>query len=96
MADSREGAQLGLAIANDSDQDNTYTITVYDAAGSMVGSTNRNIAARTSLAAFVNELVPLPPSHYGPVIVSSTTGKASIIGLRFTGGTFTTIPEIIR
>ena len=96
LADSREGAQLGLAIANDSDQANTYTIAVYDAAGTLVGSTNRTIAARTSIAAFVNELVPLPPNHYGPVIVSSTTGKASVIGLRFTGTTFTTIPEVIK
>ena len=96
LADSREGAQLGLAIANDSDQAATYTIAVYDATGTLVGSTNRTIASRTSIAAFVTELVPLPPNHYGPVIVSSTTGKASVIGLRFTGTTFTTIPEVIK
>src|SRR5262249_43160846 len=90
LADSREGARVGLAIANDSDQANTYLISVYDAGGNLVGSTNRAISARGALAAFINELVTLPANHVGPVIVSSTTGNASIIGLRFTGATFTT------
>ena len=97
LADSREGAQVGLAIANDSDQNGAYTIAVYDASGSLVGSAVRTINARSSIAAFVNELVPaVPANHYGPVIVSSSTGMASIIGLRFTGSAFTTIPETIR
>jgi len=97
LADSRDGAQVGLAIANDSDQSNTYKISVYDANGKLVGSTDRTIPARHSLAAFVNELVPtVPAGHYGPVIVTSTTGMASIIGLRFTGNAFTTIPETVR
>jgi hypothetical protein len=97
LADSREGAQVGLAIANDSDQVNTYTIAIYDVNGNLVGSANRTINARSAIAAFLKELVPsLPANHYGPVIVSSPTGNASIIGLRFTGTAFTTIPETIR
>ena len=34
--------------------------------------------------------------HYGQVIISSNSGMASIIGLRFTGIVFTTIAEQIR
>jgi hypothetical protein len=96
LSDSREGAQVGLAIANDTDQSNTYTIAVYDVNGNLVGSAAQTVAARSSIARFVNEWVSLPPDHVGPVIVSSNTGTASIIGLRFTGSAFTTIPESIR
>jgi pseudomonalisin len=97
LADSREGAQVGLAIANDSDQANTYTIAVYDANENLVGSADRTINARTSVAAFVREFVPsVPANTYGRVVVTSTTGLANIIGLRFTGNAFTTIPETIR
>jgi hypothetical protein len=96
LADTREGAQVGLAIANDTEQSNVYTISVYDVGGNLVGSANQTIPARTSLAKFVSELVALPPNHVGPVVVSSSTGVASIIGLRFTGSAFTTIPETLR
>ena len=94
LADSREGAQVGLAIANDSDQANTYTITVYDSTGNLVGSISQPLAARTSVAKFVSQFVALPPNHFGKVIVAGT-GDASIIGLRFTGTSFTTIPQTI-
>jgi hypothetical protein len=72
LADSRGGAQVGLAIANDSDQTNTYTITVRDVTGNVVGSTTQQLGPRTSIAKFVNQLVPLPPNHYGPVMVTSS------------------------
>jgi pseudomonalisin len=96
LADFRDGAQVGLAIANDTDQINTYTITVYDADGKTVGSATQQLAARSSVAKFVSELVLLPPNYYGPVVVSSGTGPVSVIGLRFTGSIFTTIPQTIR
>jgi hypothetical protein len=96
LSDSREGAQVGLAIANDSDLTNQYTISVYDVNGALVGSTTQQLGPRAAVARFVNQFVPLPPNHYGPVIVSSDTGTASIIGLRYTGTVFTTIPETIR
>ena len=85
---------MALAIANDSDQTRAYAITAYDANSTQIASVTRQIGARTSIAAFLSDLLPaLPRDYYGQVIVSSTTGTASIIGLRFTGTTFTTIPE---
>jgi len=99
LADNREGAQVGIAIANDSDQTTAYTILVSDATGATVGSTSKTLQPRTSVADFVNNFVPtLPANYYGQVIVTSTTtgGTASIIGLRFTGAVFTTIPATIR
>ncbi len=90
LADTREGAQVGLAIANDSDQSNTYTIVAGDASGPVT------LGPRSAVAGFLNQFVPLSPDYAGPVIVSSDTGTASIIGLRYTGSVFTTIPETIR
>ncbi len=95
LADFRDGAQVGLAIANDTDQPNTYTITVSDAGGKTVGSATQQLAARSSIAKFVNELVALPPNYYGQVVISSTTGTVSVIGLRFTGSIFTPIAQTI-
>jgi hypothetical protein len=96
LADTRGGSRMGIAIANDSDQTNTYAITVSDVNGSIVGTATQTLAPRAAIARFVDELVSLPANYYGQVIVSSTTGTASIIGLRFTGSVFTTIPETIR
>jgi hypothetical protein len=88
-----------VAIANDSDQVNTYSIAAYDSGGAVVGSTTKTLQARTSIADFIDNWVPgIPPDYVGQVIVASTTsgGTGSIIGLRFTGAAFTTIPGIIR
>jgi len=96
LTDFREGARVGIAIANDSDQANTYTISVYDATGNLVGSANQSLPARTSTAKFLDELVPLPANHYGQVIVSAGADIVSAIGLRFTGPIFTTIPATMQ
>jgi hypothetical protein len=94
LADDRESARLGLAIANDSDQPVNYTVSAYNASGNLLGMTAVTIAARSSQAAFVDQLINVPPGNYGQVLVSGGgNGTASIIGLRFTGGVFTTIPE---
>src|SRR5207244_12663445 len=64
LSDSREGAQVGLALANDSDQATTYTIVVGDANGAVVGSAPHPLASRTSIAKFVSQFVSLRPNHY--------------------------------
>ena len=96
LADSREGSKVGLGIANDTDQMHDYTVAVLDANGNTVGTTNLTLNGRTSIGRFLSELVTLPPNHYGQVIVSSTTGTVSIVGVRFSGAAMTTIPQTIR
>jgi len=98
LADTREGAQIGLAIANDSDAENTYTIAVDDGNGTVAGTVTRTVPPRTSLARYLSELVTLPPNYVGRVTVSPTTatGTSSIIGLRYTGTVFATIPQTIQ
>jgi len=63
-----------------------------------VGSTSKTLQARASTADFVDNWIPgIPADYFGQVIVDSTTGgKASVIGLRFTGAAFTTIPATVR
>jgi hypothetical protein len=95
LADSREGAQIGLAIANDSDQANSYSITVTDTNGAVLGSTTQTLNPRSSVAKFLTDFVQLPANYVGRVTVTSSTGTGSIIGLRYTGNVFTTIPETI-
>ncbi|HYR82739.1 MAG TPA: matrixin family metalloprotease [Terriglobia bacterium] len=95
LADNRDGSSLAIAVANDSDQSATYTITAYGSSGVPVGAVSRTLSARTNLAAFLSDLISLPPNHYGPVVVTGN-GAPSLIGIRFTGGAFTTIPETMR
>jgi hypothetical protein len=95
LADSREGAQIGLAIANDSDQVNSFSIVVTDAAGTTLGTASQTLNPRSSLAQFLTDFVMLPANYVGRVTVSSDNGTLSIIGLRYTGNVFTTIPESI-
>ena len=56
----------------------------------------RTLSPRTNLAAFVSELISLPANYYGQVVVTSGGGTASLIGIRFTGAAFTTIPAVNR
>ena len=97
LVDARESARLGIAIANDSDQSATYNIVVTDANGATVGSTSRTLSARASVADFLDNFVTLSPNFVGAVVVSAPTGRTvSVIGLRFTGTAFTTIPATVR
>ena len=96
LADMRGGSRVGIAIANDGDQTTTYDISIGDANGNIVGNTTQTLPGRSSTAKFLDEMIGLPPDYYGQVVVSSSTGIASIIGLRYTGAVFTTIPETIR
>jgi hypothetical protein len=95
LADSREGAQIGLAIANDSDQANSFSIAVTDVNGTALGTVSQTLDPHSSIARFLTDFVTLPNSYVGRVTVSSDNGTVSIIGLRYTGNVFTTIPEAI-
>jgi pseudomonalisin len=96
LADMREGAQVGLGIANDSDQSTVYSIVVSDGTGAVAGSASVTLQPRTAVAKFLTDFVSLPAGFVGQVTVSSDSGKASIMGARFTGNVFTTIPQTIR
>ena len=99
LADYRGGSRLGLAIANDSDVSATYTINVSNVDGVSVGSTSVTIAARGNRAAFLEDLIQLPLFSVGTSnpqfrVSISSSRPASVIGLRYTGNSFTTIPAV--
>jgi hypothetical protein len=91
--DERDGGQFAIAIANDLDRTVTYTI--YVSGSTFSGSVERTLPARTSLAAFLRELLPSMPADGTAAVTvaaNSSADSGSVIGLRFTGGVFTTMP----
>jgi hypothetical protein len=92
VVDQRDGARLGMAIANFTDAPQTLTFT-------FTGSGNPKTAQTTlppafSLAKFVDEfLTSLPVGAVGRLTIASDNGAAfAVTGLRFSGNAFTTIP----
>jgi hypothetical protein len=86
LVDYREGARFALALANDSDQPVTYRAAERDV----------TLDPHTNLTVFLDEWSALD-DFYGPVYVIGVagTGPANVIGLRYTGEVFTTIPATI-
>jgi hypothetical protein len=93
IADGRDGARLGLAIANDTDRAAIYLIRIDDRNGNEVGRRNLTVGARSSRAIFLDEVFTPLPSNVGPVLVYSDTAPSNVIGIRFSGNVFTTIPS---
>ena len=95
IVDGRDGAQLGLAIANNTNLSRTYDLTLQDSAGRTVGTGSVAVAAHSNVAGFVNELISPPPVSgivYLLKVRSSAHSDFSMIGLRFTGRVFSTVP----
>jgi hypothetical protein len=57
--------------------------------------TTQTLNPRSSVAKFLTDFMTLPANYVGRVTVQSDNGTSSIIGLRYTGSVFTTIPEVI-
>jgi len=60
MGDERNGSQLGIAIANDSDQTASYTVFVGYVGSSGVGTrtSSLKVGPRSSVAQFLDQIVP--------------------------------------
>ena len=99
LTDQRNGAQLGIAIANNGGTDKEFVIVAIDANGNEAGRRNLQIAGRSQIARFLNELISLPADYIGQVQISTNsndTFDVYAIGLRFTGSAFTTTPVTLR
>ena len=91
ILDHRDGARLGVAIANITDIARTYTITLTE--GPNVKTTSITVPAQRSQAMFVDELLAAPSETVGILTIrSGDLSEFSAVGLRFTGTAFTTIP----
>ena len=94
LADHRDGARFGVAVANPSNQPISVAVTVADLDGQEIGNTTVDLPANDFQAFFVDELVTIPTGHTGQVVMAAT-GSFYAIGLRFTGLVFTTIPATV-
>ncbi len=94
LADHRDGARFGLALANPSNQPIEVSVSVADVNGQPIENTTVNLLANDSQADFLDELVTIPTGHTGQVVMGAT-GSLYVIGLRFTGQVFTTIPATV-
>jgi hypothetical protein len=89
IADQRSGARLAVAIANNTDIVRTYQLTV----GTLSGTVQ--VPARSAVATFVDEILPASAHSLGLLQVQSTDFSGfGIVGLRFTGEVFTTMPAL--
>jgi hypothetical protein len=81
-----------LSFLNPSNQQATATITVYASDGTQLGSTQVVLAARSKQAAILRNLLPAVVGNRGRVALSVTSGAVSVLGIRFEGSAFTSIP----
>ena len=99
LADHRDGARFGVAVANPSNQPLEVLVAVGDLDGQIIGEDMVNVPANSAQAFFVDELVTIPTGHTGQVSIrpSNNPGpSAYVVGLRVTGLVITTIPAIKR
>ena len=94
LADHRDGARFGVAVANPSNQPISVVVEVADSVGQQIGNTTVDLQANDFRAFFLDELVTIPTGHTGQVLLGAT-GSFYAIGLRFTGLVFTTIPATV-
>jgi hypothetical protein len=98
LVDHRENSRLGIAVANDTDGSVTYTIAAKDSDGNAVRSGEMIVSARSKISAFVDEILSgLASNFVGSVtITAADNSDVYVIGLRFTGTAFTTIPPTLK
>jgi hypothetical protein len=85
----------GIAILNPNATPATVSIQVLDGAGNTLGTSSIQLAARNKTAATLRSLPGLTsgvPGHRGSVIFSVPTSNVAVLGLRFFGTAFTSIP----
>lgn len=89
--DVKPGVYLGVAIVNNSDHAKDYKVFTSEAFQQTI-----TIPARTQVAKFINEWFPTIPAQYFGVFGAYTIGPDQndvyMIGLRYTGQAFTTLP----
>ncbi len=92
--DGRDGAELALAIANDTDLVRLYDLTLRDSSGNIVSTGTVEVPARSSRATFAGEIMFVPPGQVLMLeIQSADFSDFSAIGFRFTGSVFATVPN---
>ena len=84
----------GVAIANPSPIPVTVSITVWNSSGGLVGTSSIALAAGAKTAAFLRSISGLSGviGNRGSAQFAVTSGSVAVLGLRFNGTSFTSIP----
>lgn len=98
LYDETNGLVTAAAILNPSNVDTTVAVSASDSSGHVVGTTSIAIPARSKVAAALRSLPGLGGivGNVGTVRFSVSTGSLSVLGLRFDGLAFTSIPAVGR
>ena len=98
LTDHRNGARFGMAVANPSNRPIDVSVGVGDLEGQLIANTTVNVPANAAQAFMVDELVTIPPGYIGQVLIGPSNNPGPsvyVVGLRFTGPVFTTIPATV-
>ena len=98
LTDHRNGARFGMAVANPSNRPIDVSVEVGDLEGQLIANTTVNVPANAAQAFMVDELVTIPPGYIGQVLIGPSNNPGPsvyVVGLRFTGPVFTTIPATV-
>ena len=89
-------SRAGVAIANDTDAAAQYAITLKNQNNQTVATGTVNVAARSSVAKFADQLIQIPADFVGSIVVSSSGNATfSIIGLTYFGNIFLAQPATV-
>lgn len=89
--DARGGMRQAFAIANDTDETQTYSLMLQT--GTMTQSATLVVPAKQNVSRFVDQVFSVVPESLGLFTVrTADNSQFSIIGLRMTGNVFSAIP----
>jgi len=86
----------GVAIVNPSNTPATISVVVYDIHGNMLGTSSLSLGAGNKMAATLRSLPGLSGlvGSRGSAYFAAASGNVAVLGLRFYGTAFTSIPAI--
>ena len=81
-----------IAVWYDGSTSGTVTLAAVDQSGNSLGTTMLTMSPGTKQSFAVEAYIPQIAGHLGSLIVSVPSGSVSVLGLRFGGSAFTSIP----
>jgi hypothetical protein len=86
----------GVAVVNPSSVATVVSVTARDAAGNVIGTGTLPLAANAKIAVVLRTIPGLEAiaGHRGTANFSVATGNVAVLGLRFSGSVFTSIPTV--
>lgn len=90
------GLTTAVALANPTDSPVTVTITAKSSSGAALGSSTVNLPARGKTAFNLRANIPAVAGQRGSADFTVSSGAVSVLGLRFGGEAFTSIPATER